>query len=116
MGARAMWDEGIETVEACQPPDQHTGNSGKIDSDDIWWRIRRLMEGRRPARGAQPEGLAAGRRGAGRGRHGAHARRAESYLDRLPINFAITRGGREMAIAAMVRIALCEGCAGRLCA
>ncbi|MBX3680908.1 MAG: lytic transglycosylase domain-containing protein, partial [Rhodocyclaceae bacterium] len=29
----------------------------------------------------------------------------ESYLDRLPINFAITRGGREMAIAALVRVA-----------
>ena len=105
VGARAMWDEGIETVEACQPLISALAIAGKIDSDDIWWRIRRLMEGRRPAAARSLKvWLPAGEVPA-EGDMERMLAGPESYLDRLPINFAITRGGREMAIAAMVRIA-----------
>lgn len=104
-GARAMWDEGIETVEACQPLISALAVAGKIDNDDIWWRIRRLMEGRRPAVARSLKAWLPTDEVPAEGDMERMLAGPESYLDRLPINFAITRGGREMAIAALVRVA-----------
>ena len=96
-------------------PDQRTGNR-RQDRQRRYLVADPASHGRAPTRRApQPEGVAAGRRGAGRGdmERMLAGRKAISIGCRSI--FAITRGGREMAIAAMVRIAV-RGCAGCLCA
>lgn len=104
-GARAMWDEGVETVEACQPLLRALVIAGQVSSEDIWWRIRRLMEGRRPAAARTLTGWLPGDETPPEGALERMLAGPEAYLDRLPINFAISRGGREVAIAGLVRVA-----------
>jgi soluble lytic murein transglycosylase len=103
--ARPLWFTVIDLPESCQPLMQRLIADGRLDRDDIWARMRRLMEMKKPG-AAQ---LVARHLPA---REAPDARKLEAvvdnparYLARLPGNFATSRPGRELALFAIARVA-----------
>lgn len=102
---RERWMEMTDNHVACEPALRVLALDGVVDADDIWWRFRRQVESRNP--------IAARATLAWLPQNGtpaaANLERAlkspAAYLDRLPANFATTRTGREIALAALVSLA-----------
>lgn len=77
-------------------------SSGIVGPDEVWWRFRRQVDTRSPEQAR----ITLGWLNAAEGPAFDQAIRSPAqYLDRLPANFAITREGRELALAALVRLA-----------
>ncbi|ENO85014.1 lytic transglycosylase [Thauera linaloolentis 47Lol = DSM 12138] len=79
--------------------------SGKVDEDALWQRARRQADTRKPddARLSWswlPAEVAPAPADAEQA-----LRSSSAWLDRLPANFAVTRSGRELVLAALTRIA-----------
>lgn len=100
----AQWTELIDSPPACEPTLRAAVELGLVGEDDVWWRARRQVEGRTPAAARTtltwlPSGMPA------LGEFDQAVRSPAQYLDRLPANFAVTRAGRELALAALARMA-----------
>ncbi|MBS0543198.1 MAG: transglycosylase, partial [Proteobacteria bacterium] len=100
----AQWTELIDSPPACEPTLRAAVELGLVGEDDVWWRARRQVEGRTPAAARTtltwlPSGMPA------MGEFDQAVRSPAQYLDRLPANFAVTRAGRELALAALARMA-----------
>lgn len=102
MDIRQRWDELIDAPPACDTTLSGMVARGQIDEEAVWWRFRQQVGGRNPERAQTTLSWL----DADAARQLDQALRSPAqYLDRLPANFAITRGGRELAIAALVRLA-----------
>jgi soluble lytic murein transglycosylase len=103
--ARPLWFAATELAETCQPLMAALRQEGRLSDDDVWSRLRSLLEARkvRPAHAAAaflPKSA------------GPDAKMLDSvtdkpkrYLDKLPAAFAGSRLKREMALYALQRLA-----------
>jgi soluble lytic murein transglycosylase len=103
--ARANLLAALELPEACQPLTERLVAEGRLTGDDLWARMRRLLENKKYAAAKQfarhlPHGQAPEARTLD-----AIADAPARYLARLPAGFASSRLGREMALFAVQRMA-----------
>ncbi len=101
----AGWPELTDSHSACETAMRATVASGRVSEDDVWWRARRQIDTRKPAAAADtlawlPPGSAPDATAFAQA-----IRSPAQYLDRLAPNFAVSREGRELALAALVRVA-----------
>jgi len=102
--ARPLWFGAVDLPDSCQPLMDKLVADKRLDADDIWTRVRRLVEvrkfsvARNVARNLPPE-------------HTIDPRKLEAatdnparYLAKQLPNFAATRPGRELALFAIVRL------------
>jgi soluble lytic murein transglycosylase len=102
---RPLWFTAVELPEACLPLTDALVVDKRLDGDDIWERVRRLLEMKklREARAAArylPDAQIPEARTLE-----AIADKPARHLARLGANFAATRLGREMALFAVQRMA-----------
>jgi len=103
--ARPLWFAVVDLPDACQPLMQRLLADGRLGADDVWARMRRLMEMKKPgAAQVVARHLPA--------RETPDARKLEGVIDnparflaRAPGNFAANRTGRELALFAIARVA-----------
>ncbi len=101
----AGWAGLVHAHDACELVLQAAAVAGYVDEDALWWRFRRQIDSRTPDAARTTAGwFAADRAPAARDLDQA-IRSSAAWLDRLPPNFAVTRTGRELALAALVRLA-----------
>ena len=101
----AEWRALLTADEACESVLRAAATLGAVTEDEVWWRIRRQIDSRSPDNARSTIGwLAPSVRPATRDLDQALGSPAQ-YLDRMPANFAVTRGGRELAIVALTRLA-----------
>src|SRR5690606_12681202 len=97
-----QWDTLDAAQTSCEPVLAAAVSAGRIDENALWQRFRRPIDSRSPAAARTTlewRGL-------------PQAREIDrliadpaAYFDQLPANFNATRAGRELAIAALVRMA-----------
>jgi soluble lytic murein transglycosylase len=102
--ARSLWTE-VNLPPVCGPVLEQLYNSGRIGVEDVWQRLRRLIEVRRLAAarvtaGFLPEGQAPDGKTLER-----LIEAPAAFLHKLKPGFAATRSGRETAMMAVVRMA-----------
>lgn len=86
---------------ACDEVFQAAVTARKIDEDAIWWRFRRQVDSRMPETARKTlQWVNVDTRSFGQA-----LSNPEKYFDSLPADFAKTRANRELALAALVRIA-----------
>ncbi len=106
--ARPLWFTVLDLPEACNPLMERLVATGAITVNDIWERMRRLLETKRyPAARRVAEYLPGSQVPALKTLESI-ADKPQRYLDKLPANFAATRQGREMALFALQRLARSE--------
>jgi len=103
--ARPLWFSVLDMPAPCVPLMDQLVAAKRIDADDAWERMRRLLAARKLAQAKQftrylPRGQEPGARTLD-----AIADKPARYIARLPANFAATRTGREMALFAISRMA-----------
>ncbi|QDF95652.1 transglycosylase [Azoarcus sp. DD4] len=111
-----QWMELVDSHTACETALRATLSAGLVGADEVWWRIRRQVEGKNPGQArATLAWLPVGNAPQSAAFEQAIGSPA-AYLDRLPPNFAVSRAGRELALAAIVRLARDDlaGAYGRL--
>ncbi|MCB1890037.1 MAG: lytic transglycosylase domain-containing protein [Rhodocyclaceae bacterium] len=102
--AMAIWARDARVTDACQPVLTQLVAEKKVSTEDVWWRMRRAMEARRDSDARDMAAwLGKDAPSAAAIREAVH--KSERYLDRLPVNFSITRSGRELALAALAGVA-----------
>jgi soluble lytic murein transglycosylase len=102
--ARPLWFNSVDLPDSCQPLMDRLVAEKRVDADDIWTRVRRLVEvrkfsaARNVARNLPPE-------------HTIDPRKLDAatdnparYLAKQLPNFAATKPGRELALFAVVRL------------
>ncbi|MDR0717540.1 MAG: lytic transglycosylase domain-containing protein [Azoarcus sp.] len=98
----AQWATLTNVHAACAPALRAAMNKRKISADDVWRLFRRQVDSRAPANARvtlawlDEGGIKAFDR---------LVRKPKQYLDRLPASFAASRAGRELAMAALARLA-----------
>jgi soluble lytic murein transglycosylase len=102
--ARPLWFAATDLPDACQPLMDRLLADGQLSTDDIWQRVRRLVEARKisaakTVAGSLPKAHAFDVR-----KLDAAAENPARYLARQPANFAASRAGRELALFAVVRL------------
>lgn len=103
--ARPFWFGALEMPEPCRPLMDRLAADGRVGPEDVWMRMRRLIEARKPAAvKAISRFLPAGQ--------APDARRVDAVIDnpagfvaKMPPGFAGTRAGRELALYAVARMA-----------
>ncbi|MDX5362595.1 MAG: lytic transglycosylase domain-containing protein [Pseudazoarcus pumilus] len=86
---------------ACDPVFEAAVQQRKVAEDDAWWRFRRQVNSRQPEAARRTlQWLNVDTRP-----FGGVLSKPEAYFDRLPTDFARSRAGSELALAALVRLA-----------
>ncbi len=102
--ALQVWGADARVIDACQPVLTMLVAEKQVAEEDVWQRLRRAMQAGRTSDaidmaawlGTDAPAAAAIR---------SALRAPERYLDRLPVNFSISRQGRELALAALAGLA-----------
>ncbi len=101
----ALWTEQVSHHAACEPVLRTLAIERRVSPDDIWWRIRRQIEGRDTA----PANTTLAWLPAGEAPSVADFNRAVGnpgqFLGRLPPDLLQRRSGRELVLAAITRLA-----------
>ena len=92
--ARPLWFAVADLPEACQPLMQRLIADGRLGRDDIWARMRRLMEMKKPGAAQAVARLLPAREAPDGRKLEAVIDHPARYLARLPGNFAASRPGR----------------------
>lgn len=100
-----QWLDLADAHEACQPVLQAAVRHKAVDEDAIWWHFRRQIDSRSPERARKTLTWLHVPKSADAKALDHVIKSPAAYLDRLPANFGVTRGGREFALAALVRLA-----------
>ena len=99
-----QWASLTDTADACNFALRSAVGSGKVSEDQVWQRIRRQIDTRSPAAALSSLALLPADAAPAAADLDQAIRSPAPWLDRLPANFAVTRGGRELALAALVRL------------
>ncbi len=102
---RPLWNSGQDLPQACETVVDQLVAAGGLTAEEVWQRVRRLFEAKRvgAARNAAAY-LPASEGFDGRGLESI-AQAPARHLDKLPAGFAAKRGGREVALFAVQRLA-----------
>jgi len=101
----ALWTTLLDLPDSCIPLMEQLIAAGRIDANDVWERLRRLLEVKKLRAAKQTAAyLPAPQRPAPKTLDAIAGKPARA-LDKLPGNFAATRLGREMALYAVQRLA-----------
>ncbi len=105
---RPLWSSGQDLPQACEQLVDQLVAAGGLGVEEVWQRVRRLFEAKRvgAARTAAAY-LPAGEGWDGRGLESI-AQAPARHLDKLPVGWDARRGGREMALFAVQRLARSE--------
>ncbi|PKO56409.1 MAG: transglycosylase [Betaproteobacteria bacterium HGW-Betaproteobacteria-21] len=98
----AQWASLTDAHSACDTVLGAAVSNATVSEDEVWWRFRRQVDSRNPVSARSTLALLSA---ADFGAFDQAIRSPAQYIDRLPGNFAISRGGRELALAAIVRLA-----------
>ena len=102
--ARPLWFSLVDTPESCVPVLQALAREGLASPDDMWLRIRRLMEAKRVAAARVVAGWLPAEQALGVSDLDRASTNSSTWLDRQPVNFAASRQGRELALIALARL------------
>ncbi|MCB1927640.1 MAG: lytic transglycosylase domain-containing protein [Rhodocyclaceae bacterium] len=100
-----LWRDSPRVVEACEPVFRRLVTDGQVDREDIWQRLRWALS---LGRAGDAKVMAAWLDPASApdaSRIDAALKKPVAFVDRLPVNFSTTRTGRELALAALARVA-----------
>lgn len=102
---RPLWTSGQDLPQSCEKLVDQLVAAGGLTVEEVWQRVRRLLEAKRvgAARNAAAY-LPASEGFDGRGLESI-ALTPVRHLEKLPAGFATTRGGREVALFAVQRLA-----------
>ena len=102
---RPLWNSGQDLPQACETlVDQLVAAAG-LTVEDVWQRVRRLLEAKRVGAARSVAAYFPASEGFdGRGLESI-AQAPARHLDKLPVGFAARRGGREVALFAVQRLA-----------
>lgn len=102
---RPLWNDGQDLPQACEALVDRLVAAGDLKIEEVWQRVRRLFEAKRvgAARSAAAY-LPASEGFDGRGLESI-AQLPARHLEKLPAGFAARRGGREVALFAVQRLA-----------
>jgi hypothetical protein len=105
---RPLWLSGQDLPQACEQLVDQMVAAGGLSIEEVWQRVRRLFEAKRvgAARNAAAY-LQAGEGWDGRGLESV-AQAPARHLDKLPAGWDARRGGREVALFAVQRLARSE--------
>ena len=103
--AMAVWRRDGRLIEACQPVLTALVIEGRVSTNDVWWRIRRAIENGRSSSAQLMAGWLPSPQAPSRKDIRAIIKNPERFLDRMAPNFSTSRRGRELAMAALVRLA-----------
>ncbi len=109
-----QWDELTDAHPSCDTALRSAVDAGTVDEERVWWRIRRQIDTRKPDAALASLTLLPVASAPAHYELEQAIRSPAPWLDRLPPNFAVTRGGREVALAALVRLAREDAEAARL--
>ena len=102
---RGRWMELTDSHAACEPALRALATSGAVGADEVWWRFRRQIESRNVSAAHSTLGWLPAGDAPSFATLDHVLKSPQAYLDRLPANFAATRAGRELALAALVTLA-----------
>lgn len=102
---RERWMALTDNHKACEPVLRTLALTGEIGIDELWWRVRRQVEGRTPEAARATLAWFPAHEAPTQGEFDRMLRSPAAYLERLAPNFAASRAGRELAVAALVRVA-----------
>ncbi|HTY99152.1 MAG TPA: lytic transglycosylase, partial [Rhodocyclaceae bacterium] len=103
--ARPLWFSVVDLPDSCRPLMQDLFAAGRLSENDVWLRLRRLLEAKKlPAAKQLLAYLPAGSRPAPK-LLDAVADAPARYLAKLPKDFAASRASRELALYAVQRSA-----------
>lgn len=100
-----QWDEDFTADDACDLALRSAVERGAVDAEQAWWRIRRQIDSRSPQAVFRSLTLLPPGEAPSHAELDQAIRSPAPWLDRLEPNFAVTRAGRELALAALVRLA-----------
>ena len=100
---RPVWFAASDLPDACVPLMEQLMAAGRIDANDVWERMRRLLEAKKLKSAKQAAGYLPATQGPSAKTIDAIAGNPLRYLERLPGNFSSSRPGREMALYALQR-------------
>ena len=103
--ARPLWFSLVDTPESCVPVLQTLVREALVSPDEMWFRIRRLMEAKRLAGARAVASWLPVDQQPGPSDLERASTNPATYFDRQPINFSASRQGRELALIALARIA-----------
>lgn len=103
--ARPLWFAGGELPESCQPLMDRLFAAGRLGPDDVWQRLRRLLEAKKLAAARQAAAFLPPGQAPTAKMLEAIADKPLRHLALLPPDFAASRLGREMALYAVQRLA-----------
>ena len=101
----SRWETLSDAPAACELPLRNAAASGQVDEERVWWRIRRQIDSRTPNTALASLSLLPPASAPAAASLEQAIRSPAPWLDRLPANFAVTRAGRELALAALARLA-----------
>ncbi|MBA4741156.1 MAG: lytic transglycosylase domain-containing protein [Azoarcus sp.] len=96
------WRDLASNPAACDPVLETAATTARVPVDEVWWRFRQQIDSRDPS----PARTTLEWLGVGQARPLRQLLADPAgYLDRLPEDFHRSRAGRELALAALVRLA-----------
>lgn len=101
----AQWRDLVDTHDTCAPLLQTAAANRHVQLDEVWWLFRRQIDSRNP--GAAQTTIGWLPTAAAPSLHDLEQATGSPavFIDRMPPNFAVTRTGRELALAALTRLA-----------
>ena len=105
---KALWLGGQDLPQSCEVLVNQLVDAGRLSVEDVWQRVRRLFEAKRVGAARTTAAYLPAVEGFdGRGLESI-AQAPARHLDKLPPNWAARRGGREVALFAVQRLARAE--------
>lgn len=101
--ARPLWFDVLDLPEACKPLMDQLVASGDLQTEDIWRRIRFLLENKRHTVARSTATYLPGTPLPATRQLNQIGSNPQTYLNRLPADFAKNRQGRELALFALQR-------------
>ena len=102
---RPLWFTLVDTPESCIPILRALVAEALVGPDEIWGRVRRLMEAKRTTGARAVAAWLPADQLPGPGDLDRAGANPSTWLDRLPANFSASRAGRELALIALARLA-----------
>ena len=101
---RPLWTALLDLPDSCMSLMERLIAAGRIDADEVWERLRRLLEAKKLRAARQTAAYLPAAQSPSARTLEAIADKPLRALDKLPKNFAATRLGREMALYAVQRL------------